>query len=69
MKNDVKRGANGKGYKITRFSEEYAKLHGHSRYFVALFNKDSFHSVDGWYTDLLRHAKGDGELWINNGEA
>lgn len=64
MKDDVKRGATGKGYKITRFSAEYAKREGHGRYFLALFNRDSTHSVDGWYADKLRHAKGDGEQFI-----
>ena len=56
----------GKGYKITRFSKAYAEAKGHSRYYVALFNKDALTAFDGWYTDKLRHAIGDGENFICN---
>jgi hypothetical protein len=64
IQNDVKRGKTGKGYKITSFSEEYARKNNHGRYYLALFNKDELQSHEGWYCDNLRHAKEDGEGFI-----
>lgn len=58
MKNDVKRSANGKGYKVTKTKEGY---------WVALFRPSEASAFDGWNNRLLRHAKGDGELWLIEG--
>lgn len=58
MKNDVKRSSNGKGYKVTKTKEGY---------WVALFKANEVTAFDGWNNRLLRHAKGDGELWLNEG--
>lgn len=59
IKNDVKRHKeNGKGYKITKTREGY---------WLALFRKGETTAFDGWNNRLLRHAKGDGENFINEG--
>jgi hypothetical protein len=59
MKNDVKRSKqNGKGYKVTKTREGY---------WVALFRAGELTAFDGWNNHLLRHAKGDGELYLNEG--
>lgn len=61
---EVKRGKTGRGYKITRFSAEFAEKNNHGRYYLALFNKDELKSHDGWYADNFRHVKEDGEAFI-----
>ena len=58
MKRDiVKRSTTGKGYKITKLK---------AGYWLALFNVGEVIAFDGWNNRLLRHARGDGENWINN---
>lgn len=59
MKNDVKRSNSCRGYKITKLRDGY---------WLALFHPSQTTAFDGWNNKLLRHAKGDGENFIN-GEA
>jgi hypothetical protein len=66
VKNDVKRGKTGKGYKITSVSTRYAKANNHGRHYLALFQKDQFTTTDGWYTNNKSHARKDGENFINS---
>jgi hypothetical protein len=60
MKYDYfKRAKNGKGYKITKTREGY---------WVALFRPGQVTAFDGWNNALRRHAKGDGEAYLNDEE-
>lgn len=70
LKDETKRNAKtGRGYKITKFSQAYADRNGHGRYYLALFEKDEVKAHDGWYCDVLRHARGDGEAFIKGDAA
>jgi len=58
IKDDVKRGLTGRGYKITKTKQGY---------WLALFHEHEVVAFDGWNNRLLRHAKGDGENFIHWG--
>ena len=58
----------GKGYKITRFNKAMPSNSEKKKYYLALFNPGEVTAFDGWYCEKLRHAKGDGESFINSKE-